>query len=212
MSRFKLRTDEKGRALVDTLSRQRPLRIDFASGRLHYRRTGPGRKDRLAKATGARPGLHVIDCTAGLGRDSFLLASFGCRVTMVERSPVLVLLLEDALERARETNLSEIIGRITLVKANSIAFLEALTTPPDVIYIDAMFPPRTKHAKVKGDMQMLQRFLGIEDDTDALLEAALATGCPRVVLKQPARGGITFEAKPTATLAGKTSRFEIFSR
>lgn len=211
MSPFKLIRDEKGIGLTDTSSRQNPLRVDFASSRLNYRRaTGSVRKERLARATGAGPGVHVVDCTAGLGRDSFMLASFGCTVTMVERSPVLVQLLEDALARANKTNVANIVGRIQLVEADAIEFLQGLHERPDVIYLDPMFPPRGKHAKVKGEMQMLQRYLGPDTDTQTLIDTALATDCPRIVLKRPAHGAEIPDLKPTYTLKGKTSRFDIF--
>lgn len=210
MSPFKLIRDEQGCGLVDTSSGQKPLRVDFASSRLRYRRaTSSVRKEPLAKAVGAGQGIHVTDCTAGLGRDSFMLASFGCTVTMVERSPMLVALLEDALARAADTDVSDIVSRVTLVNADAIEFLQKLDTTPDVIYLDPMFPPRSKHAKVKGDMQMLQRFLGPDADTRALIDTALETDCRRIVLKRPAHGAEIADFKPTFTLKGKTSRFDV---
>jgi 16S rRNA (guanine1516-N2)-methyltransferase len=42
----------------------------------------------------------VIDGTAGLGKDAFVLAGLGCKVTLVERHPVVVALLADGLARA----------------------------------------------------------------------------------------------------------------
>lgn len=211
MTPFKLIRDEKGIGLIDTLSRQNPLRVDFASSRLTYRRaTSSARKERLARAVGAGDGVHVVDCTAGLGRDSFMLASFGCTVIMVERSPVLVQLLEDALARANKTNVADIVRRLQLVEADAIEFLQELHERPDVIYLDPMFPSRSKHAKVKGEMQMLQRYLGPDTDTQTLIDTALATDCPRIVLKRPAQGADIADLKPTYTLKGKTSRFDIF--
>jgi 16S rRNA (guanine1516-N2)-methyltransferase len=38
----------------------------------------------------------------GLGKDAFVLASLGCRVTLVERNPVVHALLRDGLDRLRE--------------------------------------------------------------------------------------------------------------
>ena len=54
------------------------LRVDFVGGSVGHRlRFGGGRGQDLAKAMGLRSGKTptVIDATAGLGRDSFLLAS-----------------------------------------------------------------------------------------------------------------------------------------
>jgi len=67
-----------------------PVYADFVSGRNAYRRRYGGRRELLARAIGVRHGrsLNVIDATAGLGRDAFVLASLGCFVTLLERSPV----------------------------------------------------------------------------------------------------------------------------
>ena len=37
---------------------------------------------------------HIVDATAGLGRDAFLLASLGAKVTLIERSPMMYELLK----------------------------------------------------------------------------------------------------------------------
>jgi 16S rRNA (guanine1516-N2)-methyltransferase len=62
------------------------LHVDFLSDSLNYRRRhGGGIKQALARAAGIKPGIRpsILDVTAGLGKDSFLLASLGCKVTMV---------------------------------------------------------------------------------------------------------------------------------
>ena len=54
----------------------------------------------LPKAVGIKGSElpSVIDATAGLGRDAFVLASIGCQVRLVERHPVVYLLLQDGLK------------------------------------------------------------------------------------------------------------------
>ena len=42
----------------------------------------------------------MLDATAGLGRDAFVLASLGCQVTLIERVPAVAALLENGIERA----------------------------------------------------------------------------------------------------------------
>ncbi|GHM54843.1 hypothetical protein ECZU51_35130 [Escherichia coli] len=51
----------------------------------------------MAKAVGIKGDYlpDVVDATAGLGRDAFVLASVGCRVRMLERNPVVAALLDD---------------------------------------------------------------------------------------------------------------------
>ena len=173
-------------------------------------RKGGGRQELLAKAVGAKKGLKVVDCTAGLGRDAFLLASLGCNVTMIERSAEMVLLLEDALARARmHENLLTTLSRLTLVEADALDVLQRMEEVPDAITIDPMFPKRRKSALVKGDMQVLQRFLGVDEDAQALLDLALDCSCPRVVLKRPIHDQ-SVEVKPTYSLKGSSVRFDVF--
>ena len=68
-----------------------PVFVDFVEGAVaHRRKFGGGRGQSIAKAVGLKSGANptVVDATAGLGRDAFVLASLGCRVTMLERHPV----------------------------------------------------------------------------------------------------------------------------
>ena len=77
--------------------------VDFVAGAMaHRRKFGGGRGEAVAKAVGIKGAElpSVIDATAGLGRDAFVLASIGCQVRLVERHPVVYLLLQDGLNRA----------------------------------------------------------------------------------------------------------------
>ena len=79
------------------------LRIDFVEGSVAHRlRFGGGRGQPLAKAMGLTDGRTptMVDATAGLGRDAFLLASLGAQVTLIERSEKMHALLADGLARA----------------------------------------------------------------------------------------------------------------
>ncbi|SPW27561.1 Ribosomal RNA small subunit methyltransferase J [Edwardsiella tarda] len=76
--------------------------VDFVGGTMaHRRRFGGGRGEAVAKAVGIKGGYlpDVVDATAGLGRDAFVLAALGCRVRMLERHPVVAALLDDGLQR-----------------------------------------------------------------------------------------------------------------
>ena len=64
---------------------------DFVGGAARHRREfGGGAGQPVARAIGLKGSQRpqVVDATAGLGRDAFVMASLGCRVTLVERSPV----------------------------------------------------------------------------------------------------------------------------
>lgn len=190
--------------------------VDFVGGAVgHRRRFGGGRGQTIAKAVGLKAGLNpvVVDATAGWGRDAFLLASLGCRVTMIERSPVVAALLEDGLRRAySDPEIGEMVSeRLRLVSADALDWLSHCDLKPDVIYIDPMFPHRTNTAQVKKESFYLQQLLGPATDGDALLEAALSVeGRKRVVVKRPKQAPLLADRRPTHSYVTKSHRFDAY--
>ena len=213
MSRFRVGCDEEGYYLEDSFSRQHPLRVNFSHPEFLTRLRGAGKKTELvARAVKAGGGVRVLDCTAGLARDAFVLASLGCEVTLVERSKVVFTLLLDGLKRARKVpELSSAANRIKLTIADSLVLMAQTSLEYDVIYIDPMFPEKPGAAAVRGPMQHLQRFLGKDEDAMALLSVALQAGCSRVVLKRPPHGDWVSPVRPTHVFKNKNSRYEVFA-
>lgn len=116
-----------------------PLSVDFTSGALGYRLAADRvRHERLVRAVGKQSdnGL-LIDATAGLGRDSALLAQAGWQVSMLERQPVLQALLADGLARA-----PELASHLSLIRADSTEWLQQHPRCAEVVYLDPMFPER----------------------------------------------------------------------
>jgi 16S rRNA (guanine1516-N2)-methyltransferase len=188
--------------------------IDFVGGAVGHRlRSGEGRGQALAKAAGLKNGKTpaIVDATAGLGRDAFLLASLGAEVTLIERSPDMHALLKDAIARADAEGgiYREIVSRMTLLHGDSRVLIPTLS--PEVIVIDPMHPPRQNTALVKKEMRVLRELVGADPDQNELMEVALAHAKRRVVLKWPARAepmpGIK---KPSHQLLGKTTRYDVF--
>src|SRR5690554_1818824 len=100
-----LYADDQGLALqVTGKGAPGPVRAEFVAGKMGYRREhGGGTGQLVARAVGlhkTRARLHVLDATAGLGQDAFVLAGLGCQVTMLERNSVIHALLADGLSRA----------------------------------------------------------------------------------------------------------------
>ena len=99
--RYALTSSEQGLILVDRYGQKPPLRIDYTSKSFNQRRRHLTPKhEQLIKAVNQKPGATVLDMTAGLGFDAFILASYGHQVVMIERSKVVYLLVKDALKRA----------------------------------------------------------------------------------------------------------------
>ena len=194
-----------------------PLVVDFVGGAAAHRRLqGGGSGQMIAKAVGIQPGIRpsILDATAGLGRDAFVLAQLGCQVTLVERHPVIAALLADGLQRGSlDADVGPIIGRMQLRSGNAIDLMNTWSgEPPQVIYLDPMFPHREKSSLVKKEMTLLRPLAGDDLDAPALLDAALALASHRVVVKRPRKApGIT-AAKPGYVLEGKSSRFDIYPR
>ena len=157
----------------------------------------------------------VVDATAGLLGDAFLLAVAGLRVTAIERSPVVFALAEDGLARARrDARLAELIGdRIELVQVDARRWLdERIGTEhaPDAVVIDPMFPPkRKKSALPRKEMVLLREVVGSDLDAAELLEVARKCARMRVALK---RGDDAEElAKPEWTVGGTTVRYDVWN-
>lgn len=188
--------------------------VDFVGGAVGHRlRSGEGRGQALAKAAGLKNGKtpRIVDATAGLGRDSFLLASLGSEVTLIERSPEMHAMLSDAIARAKAEGgvYEEIVSRMTLLHGDSRELIPTLS--PEVVLIDPMHPPRGNTALVKKEMRILRELVGSDPDQTELMKVALAHATKRVVLKWPLRAepmpGIR---KPSHQLLGKSTRYDVF--
>ncbi|CAM4464841.1 class I SAM-dependent methyltransferase [Shewanella livingstonensis] len=195
------------------------INVDFVSGAVaHRRKFGGGRGQSIAKAVGLKQGVTptVVDGTAGLGRDAFVLASLGCKVIMVERNPVVAALLEDGLRRAYE---DAEIGqwmqeRMSLFHGSSLDALanaaQSSATEIDVVYLDPMYPHREKSALVKKEMRVFQTLVGADLDADGLLAPAIALATKRVVVKRPDYAEDLDGVKPSMVLAQKKNRFDVY--
>jgi 16S rRNA (guanine1516-N2)-methyltransferase len=195
-----------------------PVYVDFVGGKVgHRRRSGEGRQQPLARAVGLKHGASpsVIDATGGLGRDAFVLATLGCDVRVIERSPVIAALLENGLMRARaDAATAPIAARMHLIRTDARDYLAALADSerPDVIYLDPMYPHRTKSAFVKKEMRVLRMLLGDDEDTPQLLDATLTCARSRVVVKRPRGAPPIAGAPPHSQIESPNTRYDVYSR
>lgn len=190
------------------------LIVDFVGGAVGHRfRSGEGRSQALAKAAGLTKGVtpDIVDATAGLGRDAFLLASLGAKVTLIERSERMHALLADGLAKAAAEGgqYAETVARMTLLHGDSSLLLPELK--PQVVLVDPMHPPRGNSALVKKEMRQIREIVGTDPDSEKLMQVALEHAQNRVVLKWPLRAepmaGIR---KPSHQILGKSTRYDVF--
>ncbi len=195
------------------------IHIDFVGGKTNHRRLhGGGKGQDIAKAIGLHKTQNptVLDLTAGMGGDAFVLASLGAQVTMVERNLIVHALLADALNRAAlysDPALQTVLKRITLLNQDANTVLKLLDNDslPDVIYLDPMFPERNKSAQVKKEMQFFHDIVGTDDDSEALLLNALTKAKKRIVVKRPRLAEkLTESIKPAFEITGKSTRYDVY--
>ncbi|MCD6039386.1 MAG: rsmJ [Gammaproteobacteria bacterium] len=194
-----------------------PLYVDFLSGKMHYRSQNTSLKNEaLVRAMGLKGKTHpkIVDATGGLASDAFMLASLGFGVVLLERSPIIHLLVADGMQRAQKNqHLAPIMDRLHLIQADAISWLECLKAcdRPDIIYLDPMFPTRKKCALPKQAMLVLRDIVGEDIDANELFKTALACALKRVVVKRPRLASALMEnCAPSFSLRGNHSRFDVY--
>ncbi|WP_243755295.1 class I SAM-dependent methyltransferase [Thiomicrorhabdus sp. 6S3-12] len=195
------------------------ISIDFLGGKkAHRRQFGGGKGQPLIRAMGSLEERlpEVFDATAGMGGDSFVLASLGFNVWMNERSPIVHALLQDALQRAQNADDLEpetrgIIERLKLTNGDSAEIIRHCEQELETIYLDPMYPEKRKKAATKKEMAALQQLLGPDMDSSDLLDAALNKAIYRVVVKRP-KGAepIAHEIQPTTAVQSPNTRYDIY--
>ncbi len=214
---FVLTYTDRGLALQQTgAGAPGPVLVDFVGGAARHRRQQGGGELVVRAVTGRKQRCpQVVDATAGLGRDSFVLASRGCSVTLCERSGVIAALLQDGLQRAQncaDAAIELIAQRMALVTAQAGDYLRALPAEqaPDVVLIDPMFPASGKSAQAKKEMRAFQQVVGPDRDSAELLTTALEVARHRVVVKRPRKAPALAGRAPGFALNGKAIRFDVY--
>ena len=194
------------------------ISADFTSGAVdHRRKFGGGTGQMIAKAVGIASGIRpqVLDATAGLGKDAFVLATLGCQMTLLERAPVVHALLQNGLARAEHhEEVADVVSRMTLHNANSIEWMTQQAQAGErfqVVYLDPMFPHNDKSALVKKEMRLFRPIVGDDLDAEALFSAACDIAENRVVVKRPRKAPTITAQKPSHQLMGKSSRYDIYA-
>jgi len=165
----------------------------------------------LLKAAKIQAGMHIIDATAGLGHDSILLAGRGARVTMLERQPMMHLLLCDALRQiAQQPNWQKLHSCLSLEKIDAVAYLSKLQQPVDLVYLDPMFPSDSyTSAQVNKNMQILHQLTTPPDLAvqQQLLDTALNVS-KRVIVKRPRHADTLAQRAADHQWQGDSIRFD----
>ncbi len=191
--------------------------VDFLTGKSAYRqKQGGGKNQLIAKAVGIKSNYKptILDVTAGLGQDAFVLACLGCKVQMIERSPIIAALLADGLIRAQQNEDFLQNCDLNLLNTDSLSYLKQLLNKkenhPDVIYLDPMYPSRTKSALVKKELRALREIVGEDIDSAELLNLALLIAKKRVVVKRPKAAPSLNHLKPSIIYTSTNTRYDVY--
>lgn len=177
------------------------------------RRIAGGKRQLLGKAVGLpkNPEPELLDATGGLGRDAFVLAALGARVTLAERNPTIAALLADAHVRALgDPATAAAAERLRLAPGDARALLGRGAARFDVVYLDPMYPDRGKAALARKELQLLRELAGPDDDADDLLAPALANARRRVVVKRPRGAKPLAGFAPSLEFIGTQARFDVY--
>ncbi|WP_367679903.1 class I SAM-dependent methyltransferase [Buchnera aphidicola] len=188
--------------------------VDFNKKSISYRANLATRNsEAIAKAVGLKKNYFpfIIDATAGLGQDAFILSKLGCKVHMFERNPIVALLLFDGLKRAYN-NLkfgSWLKKRLFFSYSSSFRMKKILLKRPDVIYLDPMFAIKKK-ALSKKEMNLLKFFVGKDSDAIDLLNFSFSYAKHRIVIKRPRSLPPFFSKKVINSIITNKYRFDIY--
>ena len=101
--------------------------------------------------------------------------------------------------------------QLTLIIGDAVDVLARMSDreAPDVVYLDPMYPPRSKSALPKKEMRILRRLIGDNPDAGGLLEVARRVARYRVVVKRTPRAPALAPA-PTMSYRSKLARYDVY--
>ncbi len=202
---------EHGTELWDEFSRKQGMSLDFRSVDL---RTGTGslsHKQPLARAVG-RSTRTILDATAGLGHDAFLLACLGWQVHAVERNPIIFTLLNESILSIKgDGQIEKVLGdRLRIYNKDAGSWLRDSDNPPvDVIYLDPMFDGKRSSALPKKPAQILRQIVGNDLDAQELFHTAMECAVNKVVVKRSDHDPPLID-EPTQSYKGKIVRYDVY--
>jgi len=200
---------------LSLITEQGNLYVDFLDNALYNRIS----KLKVANELIARAcGLHkrsrpiILDATAGLGNDAYILANFGAKLILIEENPFIFKLLEDGIWRLQASSLPCKNNFLKIYNKSAQEIIPQICNnmQPDIIYLDPMFEKIKKNTASKKEMQILQNLIATQN-TDNLLELAL-TYAAKVVVKRARKGGFLANKKPNHQIIGSANRFDVYLR
>lgn len=211
--------DDKNFEVRFSSSISKGISVNFTSGKINHRIKTSTVKNPLARAAGIKGRMEkipfIVDATAGLGTDSFLLSSLGARVAGFERNPFLFYLLEKGLENYFQVNENH--NDLVFIHSDSSSLFKELLQNnimerPDVIYLDPMYPlENKKKTKPKKELEVLRKIIGKDNDSHILFNELVSNKNLRIVVKRPIHSPLISEIiKPSHKIESKLVRYDVY--
>ena len=176
-------------------------------------RTFPAPKQGAFNQALGKKTRSIIDATGGWGGDTLLMCTQGYQVTIIERNPIMALLLADAMWRLSRTDWANVNGVFIpkVVNQNAIDYFKASDNVNiDCVYLDPMFPPKKKKsAAVNKQMKLLQWLVGADHDASQLLESVATCGVKRAAVKRPSYAEPLYR-KPSTQFSSKLVHYDVY--
>ena len=128
-----------------------------------------------------------------------------------EKNPELFKLLENGKSRIKSSSeVLELLTKIEWINQDSYDFMSNdCERKWDVVYMDPMYPEKSKSALPKKEMQVLQQLVGEADDEVELLRRAMSVSRNRVVVKRAPKAPAIIP-HPSQVFEGKSVRFDMY--
>lgn len=179
---------------------------DFCGSDYHQRSQKPFSNPliRACGLTNGQASVEILDATAGLCRDAFLLASAGAHVTAIEASSALFALADDGLRRAAPM-LPWLAQRLQIHCDNALSCQDC---QHPIIYLDPMFED-SRRSTPKKQTQWLQALSVHDESLEAFFIAVRQQPSKRIIVKRARKAPYYCGAKPSHSIETKQIRFDV---
>lgn len=201
--------------------------------KLQKRVVTAGRKSELLlQAAKITSSSKVLDATAGFGHDALILASSGACVTLLEKLPMMALLLiAEQFRMSHEKNWQKLMARLQIYGMDLQAFYQSQDknqdqsqTSFDVVYLDPMFPEDSyldsksgRGAQVNKRMQALHHIAlppTLSEEAELLTCAKSLVNnsdkTRRVIVKRPKQAPFLAKITPDDSWQNDAVRFDAY--
>jgi len=192
------------------ISEKESLGFDFLKGRLFNRLNRIEHESLIKKAIGKNKAkLKIFDATAGSLIDTIIFLKLGHKVVACEQSKILIKLLKDAIERAKEEY--SFFKNLVLINEDAANVIE-LHQDSDIFYFDPMFNNTKRNIKRSGTLNKISNILShekLEDTSEDIFKYMQTSNYKKIIVKRPIKSK-PLQEKINYQVKGKAIRFDIY--